>query len=369
MKRVPPPVVQRKRPAMEAGGDGEAEEEQVMSDVHLGCPPRFSGLYLSRFTFSSRPLEHYVVGSDGEQHSGGCGMVAATSSSCERMSDLPDAVALDDEGDLVLDRRRRKRGGRRSDDHVLTVQHSITSSLQSVGLQVWKAAMLLTDFVLHKSFTSSEFDGVTAMEIGAGTGLVGLAQARVARKVFITDRGTDILDNCLANVRLNSSTLKIDEAKIHVRELDWKTSWPPPVGTRDASDPSSIYLWAASEIEEAEKATLLLAADVIYSDGLTDLFFNTVRQLMSRGAKKVLYLTLEKRYNFSLDDLDVVANGYKHFRTFFVVQDGRGGLNNAASKPGLVGERIDLGKVPQYIREYDRGEDLEMWKLMYCCPD
>jgi hypothetical protein len=24
--------------------------------VHLGCPPRFSGLYLSRFTFSSLPL-------------------------------------------------------------------------------------------------------------------------------------------------------------------------------------------------------------------------------------------------------------------------------------------------------------------------
>jgi hypothetical protein len=37
---------------------------------------------------------------------------------------------------------------------------------------------------------------------------------------------------------------------------------------------------------------------------------------------QVLYLTLEKRYNFSLDDLDVVANGYKHFRTFFAVQDG-----------------------------------------------
>nr|XP_051203086.1 uncharacterized protein LOC127316679 isoform X2 [Lolium perenne] len=354
---------------MEAGGGGEAEEEQVMSEVHLGCPPRFSGLYLSRFTFSSLPLG----GSNGEQHSGGCEMAAATSSSC----DLPDAVAVDDEGDLVLDRkRRRKRDRRRSDDHVLTLQHGITSSLQSVGLQVWKAAMLLTDFVLHKSFTSSEFDGVTAMEIGAGTGLVGLAQARVASKVFLTDRGTDILDNCLANVHLNSSTLKFDEAKVHIRELDWKMSWPPPVGTRNASDPSSIYLWAANEIEEAEKATLLLAADVIYSDGLTDLFFNTVRQLMSRGVKKillcmmqVLYLTLEKRYNFSLDDLDVVANGYKHFRTFFTVQDGCGGVNNAASKPGLVGERIDLEKVPQYIREYDRGEDLEMWKLMYCCPD
>uniref|UniRef100_A0ACD5UI84 Uncharacterized protein n=1 Tax=Avena sativa TaxID=4498 RepID=A0ACD5UI84_AVESA len=163
--------------------------------------------------------------------------------------------------------------------------------------------------------------------------------------------------------------LKFDEAKVHIRELDWKMSWPPPVGTSDASDPSSKYVWSASEIEEAEKATLLLAADVIYSDGLTDLFFDTVIQLMSCGAKKVLYLTLEKRYNFSLDELDVVANGYKHFRSFFSVQDGHEGLDTAALKPGLVGEQIDLTRVPQYIREYVRGEDLEMWKLMYHCPD
>jgi len=40
---------------MEAGGGG-AEEEQVMSEVHLGCPPHFSGLHVSRFSFSSRPV-------------------------------------------------------------------------------------------------------------------------------------------------------------------------------------------------------------------------------------------------------------------------------------------------------------------------
>ena len=33
-------------------------------------------------------------------------------------------------------------------------------------------------------------------------------------------------------------------------------------------------------------------------------------------------MTLEKRYNFSLDELGVVANGYKHFRSFFTVLDG-----------------------------------------------
>ncbi|AQK81882.1 Putative methyltransferase family protein [Zea mays] len=157
--------------------------------------------------------------------------------------------------------------------------------------------------------------------------------------------------------------LRFDEAKVCVRELDWKMAWPPPVGTYDPSDPSR-YLWSASEVEEAEKATVLFAADVIYSDDLTNLFFNTVKKLMSVGAKKVLYLALEKRYNFSVDELDVVANGYTHFRSFFTAQDEHGDPSNR-SGPGFVGKQIDPAEIPQYIREYERGKDLEMWMIMY----
>jgi methyltransferase-like protein 22 len=51
---------------------------------------------------------------------------------------------------------------------------------------------------------------------------------------------------------------------------------------------SSRHLWSTNEIEEAEEATIVFAADVIYSDDLTDLFFDTVKNLMSSGAKKVL---------------------------------------------------------------------------------
>ncbi|CAN6220677.1 unnamed protein product [Urochloa humidicola] len=339
---------------MEAGGD----EEQVMSEVHLGCPPYFSGLHVSRFSFSSRPLG--ASGDDDGDGSSGSEQKAATSSSCGS----PDAVTVDEDGDLVLDRRRRRNKHVRSDYHQLTIQHGVTSSLKCVGLQVWKAALLLADFVLHKSFTSSDFDGVTAIEVGAGTGLVGLALARVARRIFVTDRGADILDNCLANVRINSGMLKFDEAKVCVRELDWKMSWPPPVGTYDPSDPSLRYLWSAHEIEEAEKATALFAADVIYSDDLTDLFFDTVKKLMSSGAKKVLYVALEKRYNFSLDELDVVANGYAHFRSFFTTQEEHGDTIHR-DKPGFVGKQLDVAEIPQYVREYERGKDLEIWEIMY----
>ncbi|WVZ79265.1 hypothetical protein U9M48_026867 [Paspalum notatum var. saurae] len=341
---------------MEAGGGGGGgEEEQVMSEVHLGCPPHFSGLHVSRFSFSSRPL-----GTSGNNDGESSELVVATSTSSSGGS--LDAFAVDEDGDLVLDRRKRRNKYVRNDHHLVTIQHRVTSSLKTVGLQVWKAALLLADFVLHKSFTSSDFDGVTAIEMGAGTGLVGLALARVARRIFVTDIGTDILDNCLANVHMNSGTLKFDIAKVCVRELDWKMSWPPPVGTHDPD--SSQYLWSASEIEEAEKATVLFTADVIYSDELTDLFFDTVNKLMSSGAKKVLYLALEKRYNFSLDELDVVANGYAHFRSFFAAQDEHGDPIDSDG-PSLMGKQINLAEVPQYIREYDRGKDLEMWKIMY----
>lgn len=38
---------------------------------------------------------------------------------------------------------------------------------------------------------------------------------------------------------------------------------------------------------------------------------------------QVLYLALEKRYNFSLDDLDVVANGYSHFQSYLQDEEGK----------------------------------------------
>ncbi|GKB42655.1 peroxidase 3-like protein, partial [Tanacetum coccineum] len=49
------------------------------------------------------------------------------------------------------------------------LQHNITPSIPKVDLQVWRAALVLSDSVLHKMFTSSEFDGIVALELGAGT--------------------------------------------------------------------------------------------------------------------------------------------------------------------------------------------------------
>lgn len=47
------------------------------------------------------------------------------------------------------------------------------------------------------------------------------------------------------------------------------------------------YSWTFSEVEAAQEASLLVAADVIYSDDLTDTFFSTLQRLMSSGSEKV----------------------------------------------------------------------------------
>ncbi|KAL0415248.1 UNVERIFIED_CONTAM: Methyltransferase-like protein 22 [Sesamum latifolium] len=245
------------------------------------------------------------------------------------------------------------------------------------------------------------FDGIVALELGAGTGLVGMLLARVANTVFITDHGDEVLGNCVKNIHLNAGIFH-HKGSVYVRELDWNHQWPPSVVENSPSEQS--YGWSVSDVEELHKASLLLAADVIYSDDLTDAFFRVLEAIMSNSPEKVLYLALEKRYNFTIDDLDVVANGYSHFRSF--IKDGEafrslychspvstilGGMLSSlkllltlyfgfsmddteeddletARSCSFIGRLINLEEIPQYVQEYDRGNDVEIWQIRYAKP-
>ncbi|CAI7864175.1 unnamed protein product [Closterium sp. NIES-53] len=239
-----------------------------------------------------------------------------------------------------------------------------------------------------------------------------------------------------------------------VRRLDWRHGWPPPVvtstsglhksATRSGSSSTAgkaagkaagreggaqvemggaagllggvdPFGWTEEDMKDASNATVLLAADVIYSDDITCAFFITLHSLLRCGPPKLLLLALEKRFNFSLSHLAPVANGYAVFRSHFAAQNGApswysgGHCSSAqqAAQPGeascaqaehtggergtrvdgrqtvvdgrrsegygdgevegereeLLGWRMDVGQVPQHVVGWERGSDMELWVI------
>ena len=210
---------------------------------------------------------------------------------------------------------------------------------------------------------------------------------------FLVQVGTAVLDNCSRTADLNdvAASCANDGRGVVVRELDWfnphhslvangkdvkeVTSHPEDHASRDQASASANelsqaldnedadgtitaalsqepYAWEPADVEcfQAE-ATILLAADTVYSDTATTAFGHCAQQLLAaRGPSRTLYLALQKRINFSLDELAVVAPAYDHF------------LQAVVALPGLKADRMETGTIPQ-VFSYARTPELELWRV------
>jgi hypothetical protein len=161
----------------------------------------------------------------------------------ERLDD--GAHTVDADGDLVVRRKRHEHEAEQEGDEglgiasALVIQHRLSTPLPDVGLQVrntphsvagracvllhhrtslqrspstmawqvWRGALLAADYAVH---TARRFEGTVVVELGAGTGLAGiaLAAASTPRAVFITGNKAVQYSRseCLEpNTRLNES--------------------------------------------------------------------------------------------------------------------------------------------------------------------
>ncbi|CAG5898355.1 unnamed protein product [Menidia menidia] len=231
---------------------------------------------------------------------------------------------------------------------IIRIEHTMATPLEDVGKQVWRGALLLADFILsHLEL----FRGATALELGAGTGLASIVMATTAKTVYCTDVGDDLLSLCKRNVALNKHITEPSGGEVRVRQLDW-------LQHSLSTDAETEFSWTEDEIADLyDNTSFIFAADVCYDDDLTDGFFRTLYRLCSGISHTcTIFISIEKRMNFTLRHMDVSCESYIHFsHCLSQLQDLGGG-----------GGSFRVEKIPcdfaQFLL-YERIEQLELWKV------
>jgi predicted nicotinamide N-methyase len=223
----------------------------------------------------------------------------------------------DEDGDLVLVRK---------ESFEISIEHSLETPIEHVGLQVWPGCLLMCDYIItHQDI----FRNRTVVELGGGVGLASMVASKIGAKPVCTDIGDDVLALCEQTVLRN-------ECDVHVRELDWFC-------------PGNI----SKLIGDTD---ILIASDVVYDNELTDAFFNVVHQFME-ASPKVLILTIEQRINFLTDRMCCACPAYEYFQEALVELKERGRKNGVHYQT----EQLEVN-FAQCI-EYERSEFCEIWKI------
>ena len=86
------------------------------------------------------------------------------------------------------------------------------------------------------------------------------------------------------------------KSKLYIKELDFlNLKWP------------TFYE------ERINEATIILAADVIYDENITNGFVQTLAKLLNSETSKTVYISLEKRYVFTTANMDTSAPMFEEF--------------------------------------------------------
>ncbi|OOQ82833.1 glucose-inducible SAM-dependent methyltransferase Rrg1 [Penicillium brasilianum] len=182
------------------------------------------------------------------------------------------------------------------EDYTLTL-HEPSLTSDNLGMKTWVSSYLLSRR-LHQMLesppelvpagstdpsaaSSQEKKPLRALELGSGTGLVGLSFAALKGKsatVHLTDL-PEIVPNLAHNAALNVELLNKTEANVTTGVLDWSVT-PTPLPTAD------------------ERFDVILAADPLYSPNHPKWLVDTIAPWLSKGldARVVAEMPLRDAY-------------------------------------------------------------------------
>lgn len=147
------------------------------------------------------------------------------------------------------------------------------------GLNIWDGAPVLAAFLEYQAQKAAEGkpslvdlasldpEGGGVLEVGAGTGVVGIAASLLGSPYTVITDLAYSLDNARANVELNRPNLK---GEVVCEELDW-------------FKPENYTARAAARGERRKRAQVILGADVVWIDSLIDPLVKTLKWLVEEA--------------------------------------------------------------------------------------
>lgn len=230
-----------------------------------------------------------------------------------------ESIIYDKDNDIDINRQQKGE---------LAIEHYISTELQHVGLQVWRGALLLADYILSNP---DIFKDKVILELGAGVGLTSIVASFLAEEIICTDVDKKgILELIRRNFLRNHTYIK---SKVYIHELDFlNLKWP------------TFYEKRINE------ANIILAADVIYDENITEGFVQTLAKLLNSKISKIVYITLEKRFVFTTANMDTTAPMFEEFLKCIEKQQFNWHIEYI---------KIDF---PQYFK-YDRVKEMILMKI------
>ncbi|KAF8528919.1 putative methyltransferase-domain-containing protein [Hysterangium stoloniferum] len=133
------------------------------------------------------------------------------------------------------------------------------------GGVAWPAGRVLSNYLS----TRKSLQGLSVVELGSGTGLVGIVAGLMhAESVWITDQ-EPLLELMRTNVSLNGLA-----TNVQVAELDWGTDIPPTI---------------------PRSPDLVLAADCVYFEPAFELLVSTLSALATSRKTEILFCYKKRR--------------------------------------------------------------------------
>ncbi|KAJ9630152.1 Protein-lysine N-methyltransferase rrg1 [Knufia peltigerae] len=163
--------------------------------------------------------------------------------------------------------------------------HEPSLTEDNLGLKTWTSSLLLAQRLAECRQHVQEAC-TRVLELGSGTGLVGIAAACIwSTDVLLTDL-PEIVANLQQNLLQNQNLISRHHGNVQARSLDWNDETDLPA-------------------HESEKYRAILAADPIYSPEHPKLLVATVRRWINwdQNARFIVELPLRDRYDGERKDL------------------------------------------------------------------